>query len=110
MKTIHVYDPPMCCSTGLCGPALDPDLVSFAALLRQLAGLGVSIERYNLSHQPGAFVRNPVVKAFLEQEGAEKLPLMFWDGAGRLQGRHPNEVERGDWLRAPTPQKESAAA
>ncbi len=36
MKTIQVYDPPMCCSTGLCGNDIDPALVSFAALLTQV--------------------------------------------------------------------------
>ena len=33
MKTIQVYDPAMCCSTGICGPDIDPDLVSFATML-----------------------------------------------------------------------------
>ena len=41
MKTIQVFDPPMCCSTGICGPNIDPDLVNFAAMLSQLANMGV---------------------------------------------------------------------
>ncbi|MEO0018504.1 MAG: hypothetical protein RLZZ522_1787 [Verrucomicrobiota bacterium] len=49
MKTIQVYDPAMCCATGICGTAVDPDLVSFAAMLAQLATRGIAIERYNLS-------------------------------------------------------------
>jgi hypothetical protein len=40
MKTIQVYDPPMCCSTGICGTDIDPDLVNFAAMLSQLANHG----------------------------------------------------------------------
>jgi hypothetical protein len=100
MKTIQVYDPPMCCSTGICGTDIDPDLVSFAAMLAQLGNHGINIERYNLGKQPIAYVRNPVVKALLENEGAEALPLIFWDSKVRLKGRYPTKAERPDWIRA----------
>ncbi len=59
MKTIQVYDPPMCCSTGICGTDIDPDLVNFAAMLSQLGTHGIKVERYNLGQQPMAFVQNP---------------------------------------------------
>ena len=29
--TIRVFDPAMCCSTGVCGPSVEPDLARFAA-------------------------------------------------------------------------------
>ncbi|MCF7675451.1 MAG: arsenite efflux transporter metallochaperone ArsD [Akkermansiaceae bacterium] len=108
MKTIQVYDPPMCCSTGICGTDVDPDLVNFAAMLAQLANHGVSIERYNLGKQPIAFVRNPVVKDLLEKEGAEGLPLIFWDGEVQLKGRYPTTAERPDWIRAARDKEEVA--
>ena len=97
MKTIQVYDPSMCCSTGICGTGVDPDLVSFAAMLARLATHGVHVERYNLGNQPMAFVQNPAVKALLEKDGAEALPLMFWDGEVKLKGRYPNKLERVSW-------------
>lgn len=62
MTRIQVFDPPMCCSTGICGPSVDPDLVNFAAMLSQLANMGVKIERQNLGQQPMAFAKHPVVK------------------------------------------------
>jgi Arsenical resistance operon protein ArsD len=31
MNTVRVFDPAMCCSTGICGPSIDPQLVRFAA-------------------------------------------------------------------------------
>jgi hypothetical protein len=43
MKTIQVYDPAMCCSTGVCGPNVDPTLPRFAGLLAQLGGAGVKV-------------------------------------------------------------------
>ena len=68
MKTIQVYDPPMCCSTGLCGTEIDPALVSFAALLTQLSQKGVKVERFNLGQQPMAFVQNAAVKSLRSEE------------------------------------------
>jgi hypothetical protein len=94
MKTLQVYDPPMCCSTGLCGNEIDPALVSFAALLTQLSQQGVKVDRYNLGQQPMAFVQNPAVKALLDTEGVAALPLLFVDGEVRLKGRYPTDVER----------------
>lgn len=100
MKTIQVYDPPMCCSTGICGTEIDLDLINFAALLSQLGTHGIKIERFNLGQQPMAFAENAVVKELLDQEGVEVLPLMFWDGEIRLKGRYPRKDERPDWIRA----------
>jgi len=94
MKTIQVYDPPMCCSTGICGTDINPDLVNFAAMLAQLGTHGVKVERYNLGQQPMAFVENVAVKALLDKEGAEALPLIFLDREIYLKGRYPTADER----------------
>ena len=100
MKTLQVYDPAMCCSTGICGPDVDPELVAFAAMLSQLAGQGVRVERHNLGKEPMAFVQNPVVKALLESDGEKALPLILWDGKVELKGRYPSKDERLLWFRA----------
>ena len=100
MKSIQVYDPPMCCSTGLCGPSVDPELVGFAALLRQLGQAGVTVERFNLGQQPLAFVQNAAVKTALDTGGVEVLPLIFWEGAEHSRGRYPSAAERAEWARA----------
>ena len=100
MKAIQVYDPAMCCSTGICGTNIDPDLVNFAALLAQLANQGVKIERQNLGQQPMAFAQNPVVKEALQKEGTAVLPLIFLDGEVYLKGRYPNHDERPVFFRA----------
>ena len=94
MKTIQIYDPPMCCSTGLCGNDIDPALVSFAALLTQMSQKGVTVERYNLGQQPMAFVQNSAVKALLDKEGVDVLPLIFVDGTVHLKGRYLTDTER----------------
>jgi len=97
-KRIQVYDPPMCCSTGICGPEIDPALVKFAALLGHFSESGITVERYNLGQQPMAFVENPKVKALLDADGMEALPLVFWDGEVKFKGRYPDDAERDAWL------------
>jgi hypothetical protein len=98
MKSITVYDPPMCCSSGVCGPDVDPVLPRFVALLAQLEKLGVKIERFNLAQEPIAFARNPTVRALLEKEGTEVLPLIFVDGELALKGHYPEAREASDLL------------
>ncbi|MEP6672185.1 MAG: arsenite efflux transporter metallochaperone ArsD [Chthoniobacter sp.] len=110
MKTIQVYDPPMCCATGVCGTDIDSDLVSFAAMLSQLGTQGIKIERYNLGQQPMAFVQNPAVKALLEAEKTEALPLIFLDGELRLKGRYPTAEERPAFFRAALGKDEAVAS
>lgn len=52
MTKLEVYDPAMCCSTGVCGPDVDPALVAFAADLKWVAEQGVEVQRYNLGTEP----------------------------------------------------------
>mgnify|MGYP005847807143 CR=1 FL=1 len=100
MKQIQIYDPPMCCSTGICGVDIDTELVRFASLLNQLTKEGIQVERYNLASDPMAFAQNPVVKELLEKEGDSALPVIFWDGQVQAQGRYPDKDERVEWVRA----------
>ncbi|MSU33132.1 MAG: arsenite efflux transporter metallochaperone ArsD [Pedosphaera sp.] len=100
MKTFESYDPPMCCSTGLCGSGIDPVLVNYAALLNGLGRKGVTIYRYNLGQQPMAFVQHPLVKALLDVDGVEVLPVVLVDGAVYLKGRYPTAAENEALLKS----------
>lgn len=93
MTKLEVFDPPQCCSTGVCGPSVDPKLVSFAADLHWLANQRVAVERHNLAQEPQAFVANPVVKRALTQSGNKCLPLILMNGAMVSQGQYPSRVE-----------------
>jgi len=86
---IQIYDPPMCCSTGVCGPGVDPELVRFAADLDWARRQGIQVERYNLSQEPAAFVANPAVKDLLTKEGNDCLPLVMVDGTVSFKGSYP---------------------
>lgn len=79
MKKLEIYDPAMCCSTGVCGVEVDPVLVAFNADLQWLAGQGVEVSRQNLSQAPQAFAANPAVLKEMEA-GMERLPVTLVDG------------------------------
>lgn len=95
---IKVFDPAMCCSTGVCGAEVDQALVSFSADVDWAKQNGARIERFNLAQQPLTFADNPVVKGFLERSGQEALPLILVNGEVALAGRYPRRTELARWL------------
>ncbi len=88
MAKVQVFDPPMCCSSGVCGREVDPALVRFAADLEWLTENGVEVERFNLSQEPAAFVGNPVVAQAIRGK-EDGLPLLLVDGKIVAQGSYP---------------------
>jgi hypothetical protein len=90
---IEVFDPPMCCSSGICGPSVDPALTRFAADLQWLARQGIQVVRYNLAQQPQAFVANPLVKEMLTEGGNSSLPLIVLDGSVLSKGHYLSREE-----------------
>ncbi|PAW76451.1 MAG: hypothetical protein B9S32_15190 [Verrucomicrobia bacterium Tous-C9LFEB] len=93
MKKIEVFDPAMCCSTGVCGTDVDPKLVQFASDLSWLQGQGVSVERFNLSQQPAAFAANEKVRATLKEQGTECLPMIVADGEIVMKSVYPTREQ-----------------
>ena len=86
---LEVFDPPMCCSTGVCGPNVNPALVQFASDLETLKKKGVEVVRHNLSQEPLAFTQNDVVRAALEAD-KDCLPIILLDGSIFSQGEYPS--------------------
>jgi hypothetical protein len=97
MTTIQVFDPALCCSTGVCGVEVDQQLVDFSTDVDWAKQNGAVIDRFNLAQQPLVFAENPLVKAFLERSGAEALPLILVDDEVALAGRYPNRAELARW-------------
>lgn len=88
MLKIEVYDPPMCCSSGVCGPNVDQALPRFASDLEWLRSRGVTIARYNLAKTPEAFTENEIVKAALHDDEGNCLPLILVDGRIASRGTY----------------------
>ena len=98
MKSVQVYDKPMCCSTGVCGPAVDPVLPKFAADLDWLKGQGNSVERYNLAQQPQAFIENRAIHHLLSTAGTDCLPIVVVDGEIVSQSVYPSREDLASWV------------
>lgn len=96
MVTIQVFDPAMCCSTGVCGPSVDPVLPQFAADLAWLAERGIRVTRHNLAQEPVAFAI-PIVQDALTKHGTDCLPLVVIDGRVVSQGSYPTRAELAQW-------------
>jgi hypothetical protein len=111
-NTLQVFDPAMCCSTGVCGPDVDPKLVQFAADLDWLKTQDVIVQRHNLSQNPAAFVENEAVKTALTEKGEAALPLLLVNGKVTATGRYPERGELAAWFKlkateTPAPGKSS---
>jgi hypothetical protein len=88
---LRIYDPALCCSSGVCGPSVDPALAQFAGTLQALARqTNLNIERYNLGQQPQAFVENQEVKSLLANGGDQRLPFIFINGKLAFQATYPS--------------------
>jgi hypothetical protein len=110
MTTIHVFDPAMCCSTGICGPSVDAELVRFAADLDWLKSQGIAVERFNLSQQPAAFVDDAAVKAALETKGEAGLPVIKVNDELKSSGVYPSRDELAAWAGLPVNAEEAPKA
>lgn len=93
MTTVTVYDPPMCCSTGVCGPEVDPKLAQFAGDLDWLKAQGVEVQRINLAQEPARFVENATVKAILNRSEGDELPAILIGDRLIASGRYPSRDE-----------------
>lgn len=108
--TIQVFDKPMCCSTGICGPQVDQTLVHFAADLDWLRRQGVQVERYNLSQQPREFAQAAEVRAALQDKGVDALPIIRVDGRIVCQGTYPSRQLLASWGHVASQEERPVAA
>ncbi|MBI5630673.1 MAG: arsenite efflux transporter metallochaperone ArsD [Elusimicrobia bacterium] len=97
MKKIEVFDPAMCCSSGVCGPSVDPLLSRFSADLDWLSGRRVRVTRYNLSQEPKAFAANALVSVVLKKEGPKSLPIIVADGNIVSKKKYPSRSQLAAW-------------
>lgn len=97
MKSIEIFDPAMCCSTGVCGPSVDPELARFAGDVEWLKEQGATVTRFNLSQEPMAFAQNAVVAKALQDGGPESLPLVLVGGEVRAMGAYPTRDKLMHW-------------
>ncbi|WP_302696690.1 arsenite efflux transporter metallochaperone ArsD [Ruminococcus callidus] len=93
MKKMCIYEPALCCETGLCGVNVDPELLRISTVLNTLKSEGVVIERYNLNNAPMEFVKSSIVNQYVNEKGVDGLPVVTVDGEIVLAGRYPANDE-----------------
>jgi len=98
MKKVQIFDPALCCSSGVCGTDVDQTLVNFTADADWAKQQGLVIERFNLAQQPMAFADHAAVKGLLERSGESALPITLVDGEVALAGRYPSRDDLARWL------------
>ncbi|MEW9123338.1 MAG: arsenite efflux transporter metallochaperone ArsD [Thermotaleaceae bacterium] len=79
---INIYEPPMCCSTGVCGPSPDTTLMNLQDDLKRLQKEfpNIEIHRYSMNFNPKDFMQNPVVFQKVKAEKTHALPIITIDG------------------------------
>ena len=101
MKKMQIFEPAMCCPTGLCGVGVNPELLRISTVLDTLKKNGVVVERYNLSNAPQQFVNNQAISGLLSSKGVELLPAAVLDGEVVISGRYPTNAEIAKLLGLP---------
>lgn len=92
-REVAIYDPPMCCPTGLCGPSVDPVLLDINEAVVTLKSEGVRVERYLLNAQPQAFLSNPEVYRLVRERQMAALPITVVGGRIVKTGSYPTLAE-----------------
>jgi hypothetical protein len=98
MKKVEIFDPAMCCSTGVCGPSVDPELTRVASAIFALEKKGFDITRYNLTSQPDKFVDQVEVNKILMDKGPDALPVVLVNGEVEKIGSYPTNEEFAEWF------------
>lgn len=97
MTTLTVYDPAMCCSTGICGTDVDQKLITLAADLDWLRAQGVRVQRFGLSREPAEFVANDQMRDLMQASGGDDLPAFVLDGKLVAKAQYPSRTELAGW-------------
>ena len=92
-RSIELFEPAMCCQTGVCGPSVDEQLIDVREDLRWAEAQGAQVVRHNLSSDPDAFVANGKVTGLMQAFGEEALPALVVDGDIAMHGRYPSRDE-----------------
>lgn len=101
MKNMSIFEPAMCCSTGLCGVSVDPELLRISTVINALGKHDIKVERYNLTSAPMEFVTNTAINQLVNEKGIDELPAIVFDGKIVITGRYPSNEEIAKMLEVP---------
>jgi Arsenical resistance operon trans-acting repressor ArsD. len=110
MTELKLYEEAMCCSTGVCGPDPDDELVELSAALDQLedAFEDVEVDRANMQHNIDQFLNTEEIYDLVEEHGPEILPITTVDGEIVAKEEYLSYDELAAEIRATQPQTQEA--
>ncbi len=101
MKKMVIYDPAMCCSTGVCGPSVDKNLLRVSTAINRLSKKNVEVIRHNLKDEPQLYAENDKVSKLLNEEGVDVLPITMVDDEVVKTREYPTNDEIVEFLDIP---------
>ncbi len=90
---VEFFDPPMCCPSGLCGPALDQSLLDVNEMIMSLQRENLRVERYQMTSNPNAFLGNAEVMKLVREKEMTALPIIVVRGRVIKVGAYPSVDE-----------------
>lgn len=97
MKKLEIFEPAMCCPTGVCGTSVEPELLRITSLVGSLKdNEEVKAYRYNLTSNPKIFVTNETVLHLLQENGQDILPITLVNGKLVKTGTYPTMADLQD--------------
>jgi Arsenical resistance operon protein ArsD len=90
---VEFFDPPMCCSTGLCGPTIDQTLLDMNEMIQTLQRENLRVERYQMTSHPNAFLGNTEVMKLVREKEMTALPITVVRGKVIKVGAYPTSDE-----------------
>lgn len=99
MKKLEIFEPAMCCSTGVCGPSVDKELLRISLVFNKLEKVeDITVNRFNLSSSPQEFMDNKVINKIINSNGVDDLPVTVVDGEVVKTKEYPSNDELAGWL------------
>ncbi len=95
---VEIFDPPMCCPTGMCGPTIDQTLLDLNEMVLALQAQGVVVARYQMTSHPNAFLNNPEVMKIVMEKQMEALPITVVHGKVIKTQNYPSLDEVNTYL------------
>jgi hypothetical protein len=90
---VEFFDPPMCCPSGLCGPALDQTLLDVNEMIMSFQRENLRVERYQMTSNPNAFLGNAEVMILVREKQMDALPIVVVRGKVVKVGVYPSADE-----------------
>jgi len=95
---VTIYEPTLCCSSGVCGPNPDQALIRLQDTIAKIKELGIQTERFTITSHPRQFTQNPEVMKLLQQNQLQALPITEVDGKIVKTGSYPSLEELKSYI------------